>query len=217
MAGAWEIRQANSVLTAILHTEMTTVAWALGLRNLMLPGPIAPLAGMPYDHARNEACKALLQGSYEWLFFLDSDVIPPRDAVPRLLARNLPIVSGLYCRRSPPHGLPVAIKNGNWLQQYMPGSLVEVDLVGAGCLLIHRTVLEKLPPQQPGRAWFNWKVDLREHLPEGEGLSEDFTFCLWARKHGYKVILDTGVVCRHVGNAQATPGLMMPLETTPVT
>ena len=49
MPGAWELRQQSSVLCAILHTDNTTVAWALGLRNLILPGGIMPIAGMPYD------------------------------------------------------------------------------------------------------------------------------------------------------------------------
>lgn len=47
--GCWEIQQRNKVLCAILHVDTTTIAWALGLRNLIIPGPIMPVAGMPYD------------------------------------------------------------------------------------------------------------------------------------------------------------------------
>lgn len=217
-SGSWEIAEQNKVMCAILHTEVTTLAWAFGLRNLMIPGPIVPLAGMPYDHARNEAVRIFLgNGLFQYLFFLDSDVVAPPDTIYRLLAHNQPIVSGMYCRRSPPHGLPVAIKNGSWVTNFVPGSVLDVDLVGAGCLLIHRSVLEKVPPQHPCHPWFWWKVDMASQVPQGEGVSEDFSWCQHVRKHGYKVLLDTGVRCRHVGYAEAELGSLNPLNTVPVT
>ena len=58
MPAAWEIKQSKSVLVGILHTDLTTVAWSLGLRNLIIPGDILPVAGMPYDHAELVLLKA---------------------------------------------------------------------------------------------------------------------------------------------------------------
>ena len=152
MPGFWEMENQFSVLCAVLHTDQTTITWAFGLRGL-LPGhmPVMGLSGMPFDMARNTACMRTLEGGFDFLFFLDSDVVPPVDAVMKLAKHNLPIVSGLYCRRSPPHAVPVMIKNGQWVTQFKPGSMVEVDVVGAGCLLIKREVLEKCPPQRPGK------------------------------------------------------------------
>lgn len=216
MPGSWEIPP--SVLCYTIHTDSTTVAWAYGLRNLHIPnGHCLGLAGMPYDHARNEAVHRCLQGGYEWLFSLDSDVIPPPDAITRLLSRQQPIISGLYCRRSPPHAVPVMIKDGQWVVNYPRGSIVEVDLVGAGCFLVHRSVFEKFAtkPGRPGKPWFDWKVDLRGYpgIPSQECLSEDFSFCQRARtEFGYKVLVDTSVECKHVGFAQSTYGQFVPLE-----
>ena len=51
MAGSWEIRNSTSVLCYTLHTEQTTIAWAYGLRALMLPGHVMGLSGMPFDMA----------------------------------------------------------------------------------------------------------------------------------------------------------------------
>ncbi len=221
MPGCWEILQSNAVMCCILHTENTTIAWAFGLRNLIIPGPIVPLSGMPYDHARNCGVKTFLQSNCRFLFFLDSDVVAPRDTVLRLMRHNLPIVSGIYCRRSHPAGVPVAIKNGQWVTQFPPNALYEVDLVGAGCLLLRRDMLEKLPPQrlEAGKHWFDWKVDARgcPGVPDNECLSEDFTFNVHARKFGYKTYLDTGVICRHIGNCQATYGSLAPCDHTPLT
>lgn len=232
MPGSWEIRKSNSVLIGILHVDVTTVAWSFGVRNLIVPGreelrmfpPFQPVAGMPFDHGRNSICKAVLDLGAEWLFFLDSDVIPPKDALVRLIAHQKPIISGVYHRRSPPEGIAVMLKGTvgpdgkpavQWMTQYPPNQVIEVDLVGAGCLLIHRSVLERLPPQrkEQGKHWFDWRVDCKGILPEHECLSEDFTFNTWAKRHGYKILVDTSIQCRHAGFGEATYNSFKPLET----
>lgn len=219
--GAWEIAEQRKVLCAILHTDVTTVAWSLGLRNLMIPGSIMPIAGMPYDHARNTAVEACLAHGFQYVFFLDSDVIPPRDTIHRLLAHKKPIVSGVYCRRSPPATVPVAIKNGTWVTKLNPNALMEVDLVGAGCLLIHRSVFESLPHSDAarGKKWFDWRVDMKDvpGVQPGSALSEDFQFCLNAKNFGYQILLDTSIQCKHVGYNQVTYGTMAPLDANPNT
>lgn len=213
MACCWEL--SPNVLVCILHTDNTTISWAFDLRRLIIPGAFPDplgLAGMPYDMARNQGCEQALRMGADYVFFLDSDCRPPRDAILRLLAHKVPIVSGVYCRRSPPHGVPVMLRGGNWVTELpnKPG-LIEVDLVGAGCLLIRRDVLERLPPQEPGRHWFNWKVDKQGHAPPGECLSEDFTFNLHARRHGYKTMVDPTIRCKHVGLAEADYRSFVPL------
>jgi len=217
MPGAWEPNY--NVMVAILHVDVTTIAWSLGLRNLQIPGAVVPLAGMPYDHSRNVACQHALSNPFSHLFFLDSDVVPPADALLRLLAHNKPIISGMYCRRSPPHGLPVAIKNGAWLNQLPspndPNKVIEVEYVGAGCLLIKRQVLEvmaaKPDPTCPWKPWFSWKVDAQGHLPREDCLSEDYVFSRRAKQvFGIPTLLDTSLRCRHVGLAEAGLGSFIP-------
>lgn len=223
MAGAWEIRKQASVLVGILHVETVTMAWAMGLRNLQNVAGILPVTAMPFDHARNAACMKALELGASHLFFLDSDVIPPPDAVTRLLARGVPLVSGVYARRSPPHGIPVMQRKGRWVmpEELPKEGLIEVDVVGAGCLLIRRDLLEtvgKHHPQRPeaGKAWFDWRVDhaRSDKLPADYYMSEDFTFNLHVKKTlGIPTLVDCGVVCRHVGMASATPGRYEPLLT----
>lgn len=219
MPGAWELRQMQSVLVGILHVDQTTIAWSFGLRNLQIPGTVMGASGMPYDHGRNEIVKAALHHGFQHVMMLDSDVIPPNDAILRLLARNEPIISGVYCRRSPPAGVPVMMKGKEWVTQYPANAVIDVDLVGAGCLLVHRSVFERLPPQRPGKPWFDWRVDLKDTglYPPNECLSEDFSFCRHAKTHGFSIKVDTAVQCRHIGYAQATYGSLVPLECTPIT
>lgn len=211
---SWELVNNPSVLCAIIHTEFTSIEWAKHFRKLLIPGPFQEpllLAGMPYDHARNSACQHFLNSPAEWLFFLDSDVAVPHDGVVRLLRHGQPLISGMYARRSPPHAIPVMLKDGVWITEYPRGHLIEVDLVGAGCLLIHRTVLERLPPQRPGKHWFDWRVDMRGILEPGQCLSEDFTFNAWCRQHGFHVMVDTSVHCKHIGLAEAMHGAFAPV------
>lgn len=221
MAGSWEIKAQKQVLVGILHVDQVTIAWAFGLRNLIVPGAFLPVAGMPYDHARNTICAKALEGGFEWVFMLDSDVIPPNDAILRLMAHKQPFVSGVYCRRSPPHTIPVMLKTVNgqrqWLTQIPPTGLIEVDLVGAGCLLIHRSFLESIPHQKPGKPWFNWQVDQQGFLPPGECLSEDFTLCQHAIRNGHKVLVDCSIRCKHIGLGEADYGTFLPAEVRTIT
>lgn len=224
LAGAWEIPP--NVLVGILHTEIVPISWAFGLRNLIVPGnlPIMPVSGMPFDMSRNVICQHALNVGADAVLHLDSDVIPPRDAILRLLAHRQPIVSGLYCRRSPPWSVPVAQKDGQWLTNFKPGSTVEVDLVGAGCLLLRREFLLDMAQRFPlapelGKVWFWWRSDLPEATTKREDrTSEDFSTCRAAiNRGGYKVLLDTSIVCRHVGLSDSTYMHYRPAEVIPVT
>lgn len=215
MPGAWETPP--NVLVSFLHVETTSIAWALGLRKLQIPGVFQdplPICAMPFDHGRNTSCMRMLEIGADFLFFLDSDVIPPPDVIHRLLRHNLPLVSGVYHRRSHPAGVPVMMKPvGQWVTEYPPNSLIEVDVVGAGCMLIRRDVLQNMPPQRPGYHWFDWRVNMKGSpgIDPGDCLSEDFTFCTACKKMGVKTIVDTGVICDHVGLAKSTYNKMEPL------
>ncbi len=198
MPGAWEYER-PSVLVAILTRGIVPIKWAISYRDIQIPHTGKPifLSGMPFDHARNVAVEHALRENFTHLLFLDDDVMPPPDVYHRLAAHNLEIVSGLYHRRQNPI-VPVALRansNGSfdWVTSYEKGSLIDVDLVGAGCLLIHRLVLERM-----SKPWFDWLID-RDDVASGERVSEDFAFCLKARRMGFSIKLDTSIECAHAG------------------
>jgi len=202
MPGAWE-KEGREVLVGILTRDLVSTQWAIGFKALALP-PTAgwtTITGMPFDSGRNVCCERVLKNDFKYLMFLDDDVIPPPDAYMKLVKHNVDIVSGLYVRRTEPIA-PVMIryKDGKpeWVTNFVPDSIQEVDLVGAGCLLIHKKVLQAMPPP-----WFEWKVD-RKDLPPMERTSEDFTFCKKAKELGFKILVDTSVKCLHVGLGQSS-------------
>lgn len=202
--GAWEQTSKRDVLIAILTRETVHIKWALAFRTLALPPSAGwvTISGMPFDHGRNVCCQKLLENNFEYLLFLDDDVLPPADAYMKLAAHKADIVSGLYIRRSEPispvmmrvqpDGVPV------WVTNFPIGETIEVDYVGAGCLLIHRNVIEKM-----AKPWFDWCVD-RDDLPMLAKLSEDYYFCRKAKELGYKIKVDTSVQCEHIGYGQAS-------------
>lgn len=212
-APSWEIREANQVLVGILHTEITTLAWSFGVRELIIPGrndlrkfyPFLPIAGQPYDMARNNCCQRALDLGCSHVFFLDSDVVCPPDTILRLMAHNQPFISGVYHRRSPPIGVPVMLRDGQYIQNYPIPAVIPVDLVGAGCLLLRRDFLEKIPPQRPGSRWFDWRVNLLgwPGVDQARCKSEDYSLCEWAKEHGWQPMVDTSISCRHIGNSES--------------
>jgi GT2 family glycosyltransferase len=211
MSGAWE-RESPSVLLAILTREIVTTKWAASFRNLALPGTsgITFRSGAPFDVARNSACEDALRLGFQWVMFLDDDVIAPPDTFARLVRHERDVVSGLYYRRHEPI-CPVAMAlddkgQPQWVTSWSPpDSLLEVDFVGAGCLLIHRRVLERM-----ARPWFEWEIGKKDPVQGRTALSEDFSFCRRAKEVGFKIHLDTSIHCEHVGLGQSGDGNFKP-------
>ena len=84
----------------------------------------------------------------DYIFWNDDDTIFPDQAITRLLRLEKPIAAGLYFNTNPPYN-PIAYRkldNGGYvpLIDYSPGAVLEVDSVGMGCTLIHRSVYEKI-------------------------------------------------------------------------
>lgn len=137
----------------------------------------------PVDRARNNIVKAFLNGEYTNLFFVDSDTVPPPEALERLLSHNLPIVSGM----TPIHNNEDVEQRDNCPARRFTG-LQPIDYCGASCLLIKREVFESINPPY---FTFIMSDDNTEILK-----SEDLNFCSRLKK--YQIMADTDIICRHV-------------------
>lgn len=151
--------------------------------------------------------QALLFGA-EWVFLMDVDQTFPNNTIPRLLQtakkHDAKVVSVLYHLGRAPYA-PIAgwikeingreayvnAKDESWRDFYAPlgQGVVEVDWVGSGGLLIHRSVLQKI----------GWPPFLDEWEP---GLSfrkvgHDCTFSERVREAGFKIYVDTTVCSAH--------------------
>jgi GT2 family glycosyltransferase len=139
--------------------------------------------------ARNKACEVFLQTDCSHLVFIDDDVIPPDDALLRLLDCQVDIVGAnvpIWRRAS---GIVPTAQIGDRFVTETQG-LVEVDKIGTGFLCIHRRVIEALTPP-----WFAYTMISKTGT---EILGEDYYFCKKAKEAGYKIYLLADCLCGHI-------------------
>ena len=140
--------------------------------------------------ARNMGVDFARQIGATFLLFIDSDIIFPRDALQRLLVRNLDVVGASYSRRTPPlHALgeispqqPAHAQSGLVLMTRMP----------AGFLLVRTSVFDDLT-----RPIFRFRADEQS----GTNVSEDYDFCDRLRLAGRKIWCDRQLTSElgHIG------------------
>lgn len=151
------------------------------------------------DRMRNNLAEKALECGATHILFLDSDMVCPRDGLLRLWEHakaGHQIVSAVAWRRAGKlypcvyHWLEEtyemkAYQHDDWWEHH---DLVEVDGVGASCLLIAAEVLMKVP-----LPWFQFTT-----LPNGNQMGEDLSFCRKAREMGFKIVVDPGITFGHM-------------------
>jgi len=106
----------------------------------------SPIDFMVAD-ARNIVVQQFIEHGYDWLFFLDHDVVIPPDTVLRLNQRMLeatvPVWSGLYFTKSrPSEPLIYRGRGTGYYANWKFGDEVWVDGIPMGCTMIHRSILK---------------------------------------------------------------------------
>lgn len=152
--------------------------------------------------ARNILRDRVLGGDYDYLLILEQDVIPPEDAIERMVAKEREIVSGITF-----HLFEVVVDGEKKLQmrpligEWDPSAEnglrfydthqtikafqnIEVGYCAFGCVLISRRVLEKIRFRYEDMGeWVYW---------------DDYCFCKDVRLLGYKILADLSLKCKHV-------------------
>lgn len=145
-----------------------------------------------HDVARNIQAESM-RG--DWLVMLDTDHSFEPDLIGRLLRvadqTGAEVVTGLYQYRQPPHS-PVLFRHkddglyplGAWDESV---TALEIDSAGAGCLLVMRTVFDRI------------KDELDEQpFARIAGYGEDHSFFLRLKKLEIKAVCDPRVECHHL-------------------
>lgn len=135
----------------------------------------------------------------DWFFWIDDDMILPKNVVKRLLAHGKNFISGAYFSRtaSDPLGrgqYPLCAFNfvNDQNKPFQPPALEprglrEVQVVGFGCLLMHRSVWADV-----------WKLSNGSPFRTEYNLTEDVYFEMFARKAGHSIWLDTDLIAGHL-------------------
>lgn len=110
--------------------------------------------------AQQYARKKFLEGDYEYLLSLESDIMAPEDTIQRLILACKPVVTGLYTIGNEKIRIPcITLKEfnqqlGAWgtrllkpeeFKQFRNSGLVSVAAGGMGVCLMKRHVVEKFP------------------------------------------------------------------------
>jgi hypothetical protein len=147
------------------------------------------------DFLRDEAATTLVM--------VDDDVVPAPGFVDALLAEDdFDVLGAVY-----PICFGTKLAPAAWVSLQEGGvdlapvgtAPAIVDVVGTGCILIRRHVLEDTSLRMPFSVF-----------PDKDGIavaSEDFSFCLRARDAGYRVGVHWGVWCDHVMDNVSAMGL----------
>lgn len=167
-------------------------------------GYISMESGTNVSRARNDVVRAFLDlRGVPWLWMLDADMTFEPDTLDRLMATahhvNRPIVGGLcYGVRHDGRPFPTLYRitgQGQVLRIEEPptSGLFDVDATGAACLLVHRSVFERIAAEYPPPlTWF------AETVAFGQVWSEDITFCVRARAAGFQTVVDCDVRLGHM-------------------
>lgn len=105
--------------------------------------------GYSVADARNIIACAAIEGGYEWLFFVDHDVLLPPATIlhvnERMLKKDIPVWSGLYFSQSRPSEPLIYRGRGNsYFTDWKLGDKVWVDGLPMGCTLIHVSILKAI-------------------------------------------------------------------------
>jgi len=103
------------------------------------------------DVNRNKGATDFMRSESEWAVWLDTDVVPPQGFITDLLNTKRKWVSGIYHLKSEPYP-PIAylrVDNGKYMpiENYRYGELIQVDAIGFGCTLIHKSVYQDIYDQ----------------------------------------------------------------------
>lgn len=130
---------------------------------------------MTIDRMRNEAFKVAMENGFDYVLFVDDDVLVPFDAYKKLKDRDKDVVAAWTIIR----GYPFENMFFKWDEKHTwlikpkdvevpEDGLLEVDAIGCSCVLIKVELLKKIPPP---------------YFLTGSNHTEDVFFCMRAKQY----------------------------------
>ena len=159
------------------------------------------VAVQPVDNARNEIVREFLKTDCTHLLFIDSDTLPPRDAIKKLLDINQPIVSAITPiveidekTKEPWRKWNCVGMDDNHVQPNT--GVVPIKGAGSSCILIKREVFNKIP-----EPWYRFRYEddngKKQFMGQPLIISEDIHFIMQAVSRGIPAFCDTSIICGH--------------------
>ncbi len=199
---------AKLLLAIPCNWDVVPIDFALSLMSLQHPIPFEALhVRMAHlDWMRNHLVESALSRDFTHIFFCDADMVYPPDTLLKLMATGYDMISGIACRRTPPH-IPIFLKQSykdnedgsktplrfvydvGWDKVPTDAGVHEVDALGFSGTLVKTEVFKKIP-----KPWFRFDVQ----SDDGRTVSEDIYFSTLAKEAGFNMAVHTGVVYGHL-------------------
>lgn len=165
---------------------------------------IAYQQGVRTDRNRNELLKKALDADIDYILWLDTDMIYPKDMIEKFLAEKADVIGCLYFKRGYPFAPVAYYKGDNPNRPYIPvdvrktpeKAVLSVDGMGFGGLMVKMSVYRMLTENE---RWHNYGG--KYHIPyeNDDALSHDLVFCkLLREKYNVDIKLHTGVEAGHL-------------------
>ena len=197
-------------LIAIPCMDMMHTSFVRSLLQLEISGEIQytfAQSSLIYD-ARNQLAQIAVEGGFDRVLWLDSDMEVPPSAFRRLhehLDMGKEMVTGLYFGRRPPFG-PIIYKDvrhedrggrfpepvAESYDAFPAGEIFPVKACGFGCVMTSVELLRRVHEM------------FGPIFTPVSGFGEDLSFCLRAEAAGGTVWCDSSILCGHTGQATYT-------------
>lgn len=202
------------VLLGVASAGAPTAPFIDALKNLRLPHDVTELkrsiAVGNYIPAQRELIMFdAVEGGFDFLFFVDDDIVLPPNALDDLLQTmhadpQCAVVGGLYYSRDSMRPIVVA----DWtstdtsaahIPAFTSTSTGEVGGVGFGCALLRVSAAVAF-----GQPYFSAHIYIERAARRARLCDEDYLYCERVRDAGFTVRLDARVRCPHYDRASNT-------------
>lgn len=193
------------LLLGVPVTGLVRIEWVLAKYGQTIPcnwsmaehmHPMNQVTPLGYDvkDARNIIVQSAVVNNFEWVLFIDSDVILPVDCFLKMNEYmrdgSIPIVAGLYFTKSfPSEPLLYRGRGNSYFTKWKLGEKVDCDGTGMGCTMISVKLLREMWKDAPeylaggnqkvrkvfDTPQFLW-VDPEQHSVRGFQGTEDLSF-----------------------------------------
>lgn len=175
------------------------------------------------QHARNKLATMFMQSNYEYMLFLDDDVEFDPIHILQMIETKKQVIGAIYpykhydwtniARAASSRNTETDLRMAgiNYAFTNAPDKIslpigqepIEVEGIGTGCLLIHRSAFETLLRHIPSLHYKHNDQDFMRlfdvSIDQGRLLTEDYWFCEKWRACGGKVYAATWARCVHWG------------------
>ena len=161
------------------------------------------IGGYDVASARKRMAQDAIDGKFDFLLMVDSDMIVPEDALINLRKMDVNVAMGWAVRGSSDSGLTSVIKLGTqgYNVSYRASEIAamkdpfEVRGCGLCCSLIRTDVFSRIP-----KPWFEFHDD-----PNGSSMGEDYWFCQKCHEAKIKLYVHPRVGCGHIHDRVLEP------------